>query len=211
MHNRFERAIAQMPLFAVLRGLTPQEAEAVGDALVEAGFLIIEVPLNSPDPFLSIARLVQHCPPEAVIGAGTVLRAADVDRLHEIGATLVVSPNIDPEVVSRALALGMVPVPGCLTPSEVLSAVAHGATTLKIFPAARLGATYLKDLRAVLPPGIRLVPLGGVSRANMAEFHAMGADGFGFGTNLYTPGRTAAEVGRTARELVGEYRRLASA
>ena len=200
--------MAAMPLFAVLRGIKPEEALPVADALMEAGFRIIEVPLNSPDPFASIASLVAHCPADVAIGAGTVLEAAEVDRLADTGATLAVSPNTDPAVIERVRALGLAPVPGCLTPTEVLAAVAHGATTLKIFPATRMGAAYLKDIRAVLPMGIRLVPLGGVSRATMSEFHAHGADGFGFGTNLYTPGRSAAEVGAAARELVAEYRRL---
>lgn len=208
MTDTFSRAFTGMPLFAVLRGITPDEVTPVADALMEAGFRIIEVPLNSPGAFDSITKLVNHCPPNVAVGAGTVLTVADVDRLAGTGAPVMVSPNTDPAVIDATVKAGLVPVIGCLTPSEVLTAVAHGATTLKIFPAARMGAAYLKDIRAVLPPGIKLVPLGGVSKATMAEFHAAGADGYGFGTNLYTPGHSAEQVGAAASELVAEYRRL---
>lgn len=208
MNSTFERAFAEMPLFAVLRGITPDEVVPVADALMAEGFRIIEVPLNSPRAFDSVAKLMDHCPADVAVGAGTVLTVAEVERLARTGAPLMVTPNTNTDVIDAAVKAGLEPVIGCLTPSEVLTAVAHGATTLKIFPATRMGAAYLKDIRAVLPPGIRLVPLGGVAKATMAAFHEAGADGYGFGTNLYTPGRSALEVGAAARELVSEYHRL---
>lgn len=208
MTDRVSRAFAEMPLIAVLRGITPDEIVPVADTLMQEGIRIIEVPLNSPHAFDSIARLVERCPASVAIGAGTVLTTADVERLAGTGAPLMVTPNTDPAIIDAAIEAGLEPVIGCLTPSEALTAVAHGATILKIFPAARMGAAYLNDIRAVLPPGIKLVPFGGVSKATMAEFHIAGGDGYGFGTSLYTPGRSAEAVGAAARELVAEYGRL---
>ncbi|MBB4285974.1 2-dehydro-3-deoxy-6-phosphogalactonate aldolase [Roseospira goensis] len=204
----FEAAFAAMPLVAVLRGLTPDEALPVADALVDAGFTLLEVPLNSPEPFESIARLLAHCPPGVMVGAGTVLTPEDAGRLAALGAGLMVTPNTDPGVIDAGVRAGLVPLIGCMTPTEALLATRHGATVLKVFPAARLGPDYLKDIRAVLPRGTRLIPLGGIDVSRMAAFHAAGADGLGMGSNLYKPGRPAAEVGAIARDLVAEWRRL---
>ena len=208
MTETFERAFAAMPLVAILRGITPEEAVDVADALMSAGFRLIEVPLNSPRPFESIELLAAHCGSEAAVGAGTVLRPAEVARLAATGADLMVTPNTDPSVIDAARGAALSPVIGCLTPSEALQAVAAGVTALKVFPAARLGPGYLKDLRAILPNEIRLIPVGGVSLDNLSDYHAQGADGFGFGTGLYLPGRSATDVGKAATSLVEAYRRL---
>lgn len=204
----FARAFAEMPLVAVLRGIEPEAVPAVADALVDAGFRLLEVPLNSPRPFDSIARLVECCPEGVVVGAGTVLLPRAAERLAATGAKLMVTPNTDPATIEAGVAAGLVPMIGCMTPSEALTALRHGARVLKMFPAARLGPAYLKDVRAVLPKGTPVVTVGGIGLDNMESFHAAGADGFGFGTNLYAPGRTAAEVGAIARDLVAERRRL---
>lgn len=208
MYDAFARAFAEMPLVAVLRGIEPDEVPAVADALVNAGFRLLEVPLNSPRPFDSIAKLVKCCPKSVVVGAGTVLLAKDAERLAASGAKLMVTPNTDPTTIEAGFGLGLVPVIGCMTPSEALTALRHGARVLKMFPAARLGPAYLKDVRAVLPKGTHVITVGGIGSENMEPFHAAGADGFGFGANLYAPGRAAAEVGAIARDLVAELRRL---
>lgn len=207
--DSFDRAMRDMPLVAVLRGISPEEIDDVADVLVQAGFRFLEVPLNSPRPYESIARLVERCPPEVLTGAGTVLWPEQVGRLAALGATLVVTPNSDAPVIEASVREGLYPMIGCLTPSEALQAVRYGARALKVFPASRMGPNYLKDVRAVLPSGTRLIPVGGIDRDTMEAFHKTGADGFGFGTNLYVPGRTASEVGARARDLVAEYRRLA--
>ncbi|MBB4265522.1 2-dehydro-3-deoxy-6-phosphogalactonate aldolase [Roseospira visakhapatnamensis] len=205
---RFDAAFTTMPLVAVLRGVTPDEVLHIAGALIAAGFTMLEVPLNSPEPFESIALLQAHCPPGVVVGAGTVLTPENVGRLAALGADLVVTPNTDTTVVDATVRAGLVPVIGCMTPSEALQATRHGARALKVFPAAALGPAYLRDIRAVLPPHTRIVPLGGIDRDSMAAFRAAGADGFGFGSSLYKPGRTAAEVGALARTLVTTWRTL---
>ena len=208
MGQRFDTVFTASPLIAILRGIAPDEVLPVADALMDAGFRLIEVPLNSPEPFESIGRLVAHCPADVLVGAGTVLDAAQVTRLAGLGASLVVTPNTDTAVIDAAVGAGLATVIGCFTPSEALLAVKHGAAVLKVFPAGRLGPAYLRDIRPVLPAGTRLAAVGGVGLSNMADFLAHGADGFGFGSDVYTAGRSAAEVGARARDLVAEYRRL---
>jgi 2-dehydro-3-deoxyphosphogalactonate aldolase len=209
VNDAFARAFAEMPLVAVLRGIEPDEVPAVADALMNAGFRLLEVPLNSPSPFDSIAKLVECCPPESVVvGAGTVVFPKEVERLAATGARLMVTPNTDPATIEAGVGAGLVPVIGCMTPSEAFTALRHGARVLKIFPAARLGPAYLKDARAVLPKDVRVITVGGIGLENMEPFHAAGADGYGFGANLYAPGRPAPEVGAVARDLVAELRRL---
>lgn len=200
--------LATRPLVAILRGITPDEVEPVVDALVAAGFRLIEIPLNSPEPWTGIERAAARCPANVLVGAGTVLEPADAARLAERRAPLLVTPNTDPAVISAGLAHGLAPLIGCMTPSEALAAARAGARGLKLFPAARLGPGYLRDIRAILPHRVPVLAVGGIERADMAEWHAAGIDGFGFGGNLYRPGRSADEVGRLARDLVAEWERL---
>lgn len=202
----FEDAVHNLPLVAILRGIRPDEAEPVVAALIEAGFRLIEVPLNSPDPFVGIERLVRRFGGDAVIGAGTVLKVAEVAELERIGARLVVSPNTDPAVIAAAKAAGLVSLPGAATPSEAFAALAAGADAVKMFPAEGLPPDVLKAWKAVLPAGTLLMPVGGIDPARMAPYRAAGAGGFGLGSALYKPGMTAAEVAEKARGFVTAWR-----
>lgn len=199
---RFDAAFAACPLVAILRGLTPAEAEPVGDALVAAGFTLIEVPLNSPDPLDSIARLARRLGDRAMIGAGTVLTTADVAAVQGAGGTLIVSPNTDPHVIAAAVAAGLVALPGYFTPSEGFAALAAGAHALKLFPADGTTPAMLKAQRAVLPKEVKVLAVGGVTPDNIAQWRAAGADGFGLGSNLYRPGKPAGEVAQDAAAFV---------
>ena len=199
--NTLAQAMAQLPLIAILRGLTPTEAPAIGAALVDSGFAIIEVPLNSPEPLQSIATLTQQFP-QALIGAGTVLNAQQVKDVHAAGGRLVVAPNFNPAVVAQALALNMVVLPGVATPSEAFAALDAGAHGLKLFPAEMISPATVKALRAVLPPHAALMPVGGISPDNMAAYLVAGANGFGLGSALYAPGRSAAQVRENALAFV---------
>ena len=190
--------LAPMPLVAILRGVRPDEVVAVGEQLHAAGFRIIEVPLNSPEPFDSIGRLARALGDRALVGAGTVLAPADVGRLAEAGGRLVVMPHADVQVIQEAKRLGLLCLPGIATPTEAFAALAAGADGLKLFPGELIGPPVVKALRAVLPPGTRLFPVGGITPETMAAYVAAGADGFGLGSALYKPGMAAAEVGRTA-------------
>ena len=198
------QAMAQLPLIAILRGLTPAEAPAIGQALVDSGFAIIEVPLNSPDPLHSIAALTQQHP-QALIGAGTVLTAQQVQEVHAAGGRLIVSPHFNPAVVAQALALGMVVLPGVATPSEAFAALDAAAHGLKLFPAEMITPATVKALRAVLPPTTSLMPVGGITPDTMAPYLAAGASGFGLGSALYAPGRSAAQVQAQAIAFVQAY------
>ena len=184
------QALAQLPLIAILRGLTPAEAPAIGQALVDSGFAIIEVPLNSPEPLKSIAALTQQFP-LTLIGAGTVLNAQQVKDVHAAGGRLVVAPNFNPAVVAQALALNMVVLPGVATPTEAFAALDAGAHGLKLFPAEMISPAIVKAMRAVLPKAAALMPVGGIKPDNMASYRAAGATGFGLGSALYAPGRSA--------------------
>lgn len=195
----------RLPLVAILRGLEPERAVAVGEVLVEAGFDIIEVPLNSPDPLVSIAALVEALGHRALIGAGTVLAEAEIDTLAAIGAQLVVSPNCNPAVIRRTAALGMVSLPGVLTPTEMFAAIDAGASGLKLFPADMAGPAVVKAVRAVLPPQVPLLAVGGISAANMGDYLAAGAAGFGIGGALFTPGKPLADIAADARAIVAAF------
>jgi 2-dehydro-3-deoxyphosphogalactonate aldolase len=198
-------ALAQQPLIAILRGLTPAEAPAIGQALVDSGFAIIEVPLNSPEPLRSIADLSAQFP-QALIGAGTVLNAEQVKDVHAAGGRLIVSPNFNPAVVAQALALNMVVLPGVATPTEAFAALDAGAHGLKLFPAEMISPTTVKALRAVLPKSAALMPVGGITPENMAVYRAAGATGFGLGSALYAPGRSAEQVQEMALAFVRAWR-----
>jgi 2-dehydro-3-deoxyphosphogalactonate aldolase len=200
--ERLDTALATLPLVAILRGLRPDDAEAVGAALVEAGFQLIEVPLNSPEPFKSIEKLARRFGDTAVIGAGTVLETAAVGRLRDAGGELVVMPHADVKVIAEAKAQGLVCVPGIATPTEAFAALAAGADGLKIFPAEILPPKAVKAMLAVLPKGTRLFPVGGIEPATMAGYVAAGAAGFGLGSALFKPELAPAEIGARARAFV---------
>jgi 2-dehydro-3-deoxyphosphogalactonate aldolase len=199
------QTLAQLPLIAILRGLTPAEALAIGQALVNSGFAIIEVPLNSPEPFKSITALTQQFP-QTLIGAGTVLNAQQVKDVHAAGGRLVVAPNFNPSVVAQALALNMVVLPGVATPTEAFAALDAGAHGLKLFPAEMISPATVKALRAVLPKAAALMPVGGITPDNMAVYRAAGATGFGLGSALYAPGRSAEQVRLAAQNFVTAFR-----
>lgn len=190
------------PIIAILRGLTPPEALPIARALIEAGITRIEVPLNSPDPLDSIALMVDEYGDRATIGAGTVLTPDDVQRVADIGGRLIVSPNTDPEVIRETRRLEMESWPGVFTATECFSAIAAGATGLKLFPADQAGTVALKALGAVLPRGAAVYAVGGVGPANFAEWLRAGARGFGIGSALYKPGDSADSVSARAAEMV---------
>lgn len=198
----FDAAFARCPLIAILRGVKPDEVEAIGETLVEEGFTLIEVPLNSPDPLDSIGRLARGLKGRAVVGAGTVLTAADVAAVADVGGTMIISPNTNLDVVAAAAGAGLVSLPGFATPSEAFAALAAGATALKLFPAEAARPAVLKALGAVVPAGTRLLPVGGIAPDNMAPWMAAGAAGFGLGSALYRPGMRAGEVGERARAFI---------
>lgn len=198
-----------LPLVAILRGLTPETAEAVGAALFEAGFRIVEVPLNRPGALACIETLARSAPADSTIGGGTMLSVADVEAVHAAGGRMMVAPNTDPAVIARAAALGMWSAPGIGTASEAFAALRAGANALKLFPAEVWGVKGLKALRSVLPPGTPLWPVGGVTPESMADWVAAGATGFGIGGQLYQAGAGAAEVGAQARRFIAAWERAA--
>lgn len=190
------------PLVAILRGIRPAEALGVTAALVEAGIRMIEVPLNSPDPFASIAAMQASFGNRALIGAGTVLDVNAVEALATTGARLLVTPNTDPEVIARGIAHRLEVMPGCLTPSEAFAAIGAGARRLKLFPAGAMGPTYLKALREVLPREVGVWAVGGVDAANAGEWLAAGAQGLAVGGSLYRPGDEPEAISAKAAALI---------
>jgi 2-dehydro-3-deoxyphosphogalactonate aldolase len=206
----FDAAFARCPLIAILRGVRPDEVEPIGDALVEAGFTIIEVPMNSPDPLDSIARLATRLKGRAVIGAGTVLRVEDVAAVEAAGGTLIIAPNASTQVIAEAARRGLVALPGIATPTEAFAALDAGAAALKLFPAEAASPATLNAMRAVLPKGTRVLPVGGIAVDGMEPWLAVGAAGFGLGSALYKPGLTAVQVLARAREFVASWRAAGS-
>ena len=200
--DHFEAAFAAMPVIAILRGLEPREAVAVGEALVEAGIRILEVPLNSPRPLDSIAALARSLGGRASIGAGTVLDPEAVDAVAEAGGRIIVSPNMDTAVIRRTRTRGLVSLPGCLTPTEAFAALGAGAHAVKLFPGELVTPHVAKAMAAVLPRGTRLIVVGGVSAETIGAWHGSVVHGFGIGSSLFRQGITAAEVGTRARALV---------
>ncbi|WP_338826779.1 2-dehydro-3-deoxy-6-phosphogalactonate aldolase [Bradyrhizobium sp. 27S5] len=193
------------PLVAILRGVKPDEVLGIVSALLEAGMTAIEIPLNSPEPFRSIAIAVKRAPADVLIGAGTVLTTADVDRLHDAGGRLMVSPNVDVDVLRRARDHAMVTMPGVFSPTEALLAARTGASGLKFFPASVLGASGIAAIRAVLPPDLMIAAVGGVSDQNFVEYVKAGVRAFGLGSSLYKPGMTAADVAVRAKVTIDAY------
>jgi 2-dehydro-3-deoxyphosphogalactonate aldolase len=193
------------PLVAILRGLQPEETEGVVGGLIESGFTAIEIPLNSPEPFKSIEIAARLAPADCLIGAGTVLTVEDVDRLDAAGGKLMVSPNVEPEVIRAAAAKGMVTLPGVFTPTEALAAAKAGATGLKFFPASVLGPAGINAIRAVLPKDLIIAAVGGVSDENFADYVKADIKAFGLGSSLYKPGMAAREVVERARKTIAAY------
>lgn len=202
----FDAAFASCPLIAILRGVRPDEVVAIGEELVAAGFTLIEVPMNSPDPLDSVARLVAALGDRAMIGAGTVLTVDQVAAMRDAGGRMVISPNTNIDVIRASAAAGLVSLPGIATPSEALAALDAGATALKLFPAEAASPTILKAMRAILPGGLRILPVGGIVPEGMAPWRQAGAAGFGLGSALFKPGMTADEVGARARAFVAALR-----
>jgi len=198
----FDAAFASCPLIAILRGVRPDEVVAIGEELVAAGFTLIEVPMNSPDPLDSVARLVAALGGRAMIGAGTVLTVDQVAAMHDAGGRMVISPNTNSDVIRASVAAGLVSLPGIATPSEALAALDAGATALKLFPAEAASPVVLKAMRAILPSELPILPVGGIVPEGMAPWRQAGAAGFGLGSALYKPGLTAGEVGERARAFV---------
>ena len=211
VHARFETALRAMPLIAIVRGIEPIDAGPVAVALHSAGFRFVEVPLNSPDPFESIARMRSAVPSDVLVGAGTVLRADDVERVRAAGGELVVMPHADPAVIRAAKGAGLVCIPGAMTPTEAFAALGAGADALKLFPAELVSPRIVKALRAVLPQGAHLFAVGGITPDAMAEYVRSGATGFGLGSSLYTPGAPADLVGANARRFAEAWRAIATA
>jgi len=191
-----------LPLVAILRGLTPQEAPAIGAALADAGFHLLEVPLNSPQPLHSIELLARQLGDRCLVGAGTALTTGQVQDVANAGGRLLVMPHADVEVIASAHALGMRCTPGVATPTEAFAALRAGADALKLFPAEQLPPPVLKAWSSVLPAGTALLPVGGITPERMAAYRSAGAAGFGIGSALYAPGTPAAEVARRARAFI---------
>lgn len=200
--SEFDAAFERCPLIAILRGVRPDEVEQIGEALVEAGFTIIEVPLNSPQPLDSIARLARRLEGRAVVGAGTVLDVEQVEAVAEAGGRLIIAPNTNLDVISSAAQYGLVPIPGFLTPSEAIAALAAGASALKLFPAEAASPQVLKAMRAILPEGTRVLPVGGITPEALGKWRDAGAAGFGLGSALYKPGNTSSDVADHARRFI---------
>jgi len=204
----FEQASAACGIVAILRGVTPDDVIGVGDALFAAGIRIVEVPLNSPEPFRSIAALAKRFEGRMVVGAGTVLDVESVDRLKASGGQISVSPDCNPPVIARAVERGMVPLPGVFTPTEAFAAVRAGARHLKLFPAEAASPKTVKAWKAVLPRDVNVYAVGGVTPANMKDWAEAGCAGFGIGSNIYKPGMNADDVGKAARDFVAAWKKL---
>jgi len=211
LKNLFQHALRDCGLIAILRGVRPDEVEAIGSALYEAGFRIIEVPLNSPEPLQSIATLRRTLPADCVIGAGTVLSPEAVLEVREAGGELIVMPHSDARVIAAAKEAGLCCAPGVATVTEAFAALAAGADVLKMFPAEQLGPHVVKAWRAVIPASVALLPVGGILPSSVSVFIDAGASGFGLGSALYKPGLTAAAVGENAKAFVSAWQTRAAA
>jgi 2-dehydro-3-deoxyphosphogalactonate aldolase len=198
----WERVLAELPLIAILRGIEPPDAVAVTDALSRAGFLCVEVPLNSPNALESIREIRERFDGKLLIGAGTVLTETEVAAIHDAGAQIAISPNTNPAVIAAAKRHDLISIPGFATPTEALAGIAAGANALKLFPAESISPAVVRSLKAVLPASLPILPVGGITAASMAAYIGAGAAGFGIGSSIYTPGTTADVVGRRAAMFV---------
>ncbi|GAB2889968.1 2-dehydro-3-deoxy-6-phosphogalactonate aldolase [Neomicrococcus lactis] len=192
-------------LIAILRGITPEESEPIGEALYGAGFRSIEVPLNSPEPFDSIRRMRNFLPADCAVGAGTVLTLDDVVRSQQAGSDIIVSPNANTDVIRATVAAGMRSYPGVATATEAFSAIEAGATSLKIFPSDVVGVAGMKAWLAVIPANVEILPVGGIDSANLGTWASAGASGAGIGSTLYKPGRSVKDVTERAKELIAAW------
>ena len=206
--QRFDAACSVLPLVAILRGIRPEEAGEIACGLYSAGFRLIEVPLNSPEPFDSIARMRRAVPGDALVGAGTVLTQEQLSQLIDSGGELAVMPHTDPELISAANLSGLLTLPGVATPSEAFSALRAGADALKIFPAELITPAIIKAMNVVLPQGTRLFPVGGITPDTMAAYREAGAGGFGLGSALYKPGMRVDQVVERAGRFVASWNSL---
>jgi 2-dehydro-3-deoxyphosphogalactonate aldolase len=205
--DEIRRRLDECPLVAIIRGVTPDDSEAIGEALYSAGIRIIEVPLNSPDPLDSIRRIAGRLGERALVGAGTVLDPADVERVREAGGRIIVSPNTYPPVIEATVEAGLVSSPGYFTPSEAFRAIRAGAHALKLFPAENATPKTVKAQRAVLPKDVPILVVGSVTPDAMRPWIEAGADGFGLGSGVYKPGQSAEETAMRARAYVEELRK----
>jgi 2-dehydro-3-deoxyphosphogalactonate aldolase len=208
VNARFADAIAKLPLVAILRGIRADEATPILMALIDAGFLIIETPLNSPQPFETIRLMRLVAPKEALIGAGTVMTERDVAAVADAGGDLIVMPHADISIIKAAKARGLIALPGVATPTEAFAALDAGADGLKAFPAEMIQPAVLKAWRAVIPASVPILPVGGIAPASMAPYVAAGADGFGLGSALYKPGDAAQKVAENAAAFVAAWRKI---
>ncbi len=206
--ERWQDTLKTLPLVAILRGITPAEALSVGEQIVAAGFKVLEVPLNSPEPFESIKLMAEAFGKDAIVGAGTVLKVEDVDRLAEVGGQICISPNANPAVIRRAKDLGLISFPAFFTATEAFMAIDAGADALKLFPAELAGVKGLKALKAILPKDMPVFPVGGVEPGNMKEYLDVGAAGFGIGSSVYKPGDTAGIAFGKARAFTDAWKAL---
>lgn len=204
----FDETISTSGIVAILRGVKPSEVVAIGEALYDAGIRIVEVPLNSPDPFVSIAALSDHFSGRLITGAGTVLDVESVDRLKAAGGDIAVAPDCNTAVIARAIEQGITPMPGVYTATEAFAALRAGATHLKMFPAETVNPLAIRAWKAVMPPCVRLYAVGGVTPSNMQSWADSGCDGFGIGSNIYKPGMTAEDAGRNAAAFVAAWNAL---
>lgn len=206
--HRFAKAMSALPLVAILRGVHPEEAVDLGTSLYETGFRLIEVPLNSPNPMASISALRRALPDDALVGAGTVRSASQIEQLVGCGGELVVMPHADSTLIRAAKAVGLLCVPGIVTPTEAFAALDAGADALKIFPADLITPAILKAIRVVMPKETRLLPVGGITTHNMQAYVDAGADGFGLGSALFKPGMTVQQTAGNARAFVAAWRAM---
>ncbi len=202
MNIALDTWLEKMPVVAIIRGVQPDEAVEIGRAIHEAGIGVIEVPLNSPEPFESIKRLSIDLGEDCVIGCGTLLTEEDAKRVAKVGGQIAVTPNTRPSVIKKAISLGMTPMPGWATPTEAFAAYRAGARYLKLFPASSFGAGHIKAVKAVLPSDAKILAVGGAGAHNAAEWLEAGIDGFGIGSDIYKPGRSAEEVHQRCKDIV---------